>query len=285
MSNVLISKVVKKDKEKIVKFLIENHIYQTTKQNWNNLFEHNWNKIDNFGFQIKNEEEIVGYFGLIFSDQKLKGKTIVNLHSWVVKKEYRSHSIKLLREIMKLKDIILISHSTINQILKIYFKLQWKVLDENYYYIFGTLFSKKNIDLEMITNSNCNLLSNYNKKIYDSHNSYNSVFLKFNIDDNEVVIIGKIKVIKKYIPVFEIMFVSDLYLFNNNISSLIKDIKNKTNTFFCRIDSRFLESNKNLICKKLKMKGFKKIFYAHKENINDLSILNNLYSEIFLLNT
>ena len=99
MKNIKLIQAKNKDKDSIVDFLIKNHIYKTKKENWLNLFESKWCDIDNYGFVLIDENDIVGYFGLIFSNQKyFNNQYTANIHSWVVKPEYRGHSLMLLKE-------------------------------------------------------------------------------------------------------------------------------------------------------------------------------------------
>ena len=287
MKNIKLIQAKNKDKDSIVDFLIKNHIYKTKKENWLNLFESKWCDIDNYGFVLIDENDIVGYFGLIFSNQKyFNNQYTANIHSWVVKPEYRGHSLMLLKEIIKLNNVFFISHSTINSILKIYFRYNWKILDENYYYIFGSLYPNKKIKIENITENNFNSLSSFNKKIYLDHSKYNAIFFKIIVDNEEIFIIGKSKKIKRIIKFFEILYVSNIELFNSYGYKFINSLKSKTNSLFCRVDSRFIRNQKKMISIKYKMKNTKKIFFSKDVIKNEnLCMLNNLYSEIFLLDT
>ena len=84
---------------------------------------HKWSNKNYFGYCLRNEtNEIVGYFGLIFSENnQYENLGYANITSWCVNKNYRKHSMKLLNSAMQEKNYILTSHSTTNEILKIYF--------------------------------------------------------------------------------------------------------------------------------------------------------------------
>ena len=50
MKNIKLVQAKIEDKERIVDFLINNHIYKTKEENWRNLFENKWCNVDNYGF-------------------------------------------------------------------------------------------------------------------------------------------------------------------------------------------------------------------------------------------
>tara|TARA_Y100000768_G_C23975731_1_gene682948 strand:+ start:1826 stop:2689 length:864 start_codon:yes stop_codon:yes gene_type:complete len=287
MKNIKVIQAKYTDRHNIVNFLIQNHVHKTHKENWLNLFEHKWSELDNYGYLLKDNENLVGYFGLIFSNHKFfDGHLNANIHSWVVKKNYRQYSLKILSEAMKLENVLFISHSTINEILKIYYKYNWKILDENYYIIFGALNFQNNLKIEEITKLNNDFLNQDHKKIYLDHNKYNARFFKVIYNQKEIFLIGKNRKFKKIFNYFEILYVSDLNFLNENSFRFINLLKKQTKSIFLKIDSRFIFNPKKLILKKLKINNTKKIFFCKKKIKKEIiSKYENLYSEIFLLDT
>ena len=54
------------------------------------------------------KKKIVGFFGIIFSDTHFdQNFQFANVTTWVVKKEYRGHSIKLLKKSWKMINLYL----------------------------------------------------------------------------------------------------------------------------------------------------------------------------------
>tara|TARA_Y200000002_G_scaffold127680_1_gene105214 strand:+ start:6837 stop:7700 length:864 start_codon:yes stop_codon:yes gene_type:complete len=287
MKNISIVQAKKNHQNIIIEFLIKNHVWKAPKSKWLNIFNNNWSNVNNYGYILFDDEEIVGYFGLIFShNQHLKFNYTANIHSWVVLPKYRAYSLWLLRKVVTLENTFFISHSTINKILKIYYKFNWKILDESHYYLFGSFSFGSKAMTELIDHNNYQLLPGDIKNIYNDHKEYNSIFMKLTIEKKSIYMIGKIKKFKKIFNFFEIIYISDVVLFNIYIDRLIRKIKKATNCSFLRIDSRFIKSPKKLISKKMKIKNFKKIYFC-KNNINCSEYINihNLYSEIFLLDT
>ena len=114
INNITLARAEYIDKDKISKFLIENHGHKETQDVWRKLFLHEWSDKNYYGYCLKNENmEIVGYFGLIFTKfNKYENYGYANITSWCVKKNYRKYSLKLLTAAMQENDYILTSHTT-----------------------------------------------------------------------------------------------------------------------------------------------------------------------------
>jgi len=286
MKNISIKEVQYNDKFKIIEFLYNNYPDKIEKSTWEKLFEYKWNPLNKFGYSLEFENEIIGYFGLIFSKNLIyKDYLTANINSWYVKPAFRRYSLKLIKEVIKMNKIFFISHSTINSILDIYFFFNWKVFEESYYIFLKSFYkSNKVFNVEIINNNNPNFKNNINNKIYFDHKEYGCIFLKIYSESEELMIIGKLK--KKFLTYLDIIYISDLEFFNKNAYLFVNKIKLSTNTFFLKIDSRFIKNCKNILKIKFKFKTYKKIYFC-SENIKDLNLanINNIYSEYFLLNT
>jgi len=194
MTNIKIFQAKKKDENQIIDFLINNHEWKASKLIWKNIFNNNWCDLDNFGYMLKDKNKIVGYFGIIFSKNKNHNfRYTANIHSWIVKPEYRGYSLLLLKKAMGLEDTLFISHSTINRILKIYYRYDWKILDDEQYYLLGYYYSNSNFKTKLINNENYTDLSENNKKIYLDHKDYYSIFFKILIGGKKILVIVKKK--------------------------------------------------------------------------------------------
>src|SRR5215468_5831498 len=67
-------------------------------ENWRQLFvDHSGLQNDRFGWVLVDGDEVVGFIGTIFSDRTIRGQTVrlCNLSNWIVKQEYRMHSLAL----------------------------------------------------------------------------------------------------------------------------------------------------------------------------------------------
>ena len=268
---------------KIVKFLIENHLYKTNKNKWYALLEHQWSLINYRGYCLMDDKKIVGFFGIIFSDfYKDRDLKFANVTTWVVNKNYRGHSIKLLKKIMENDEYILISHSTINNILKIYFRYGWKIFEDKYFLVFQNPLRKIKSQIPLRISgkypNNKHLI-----KILDDHRDYKFFYKLMIFDSEEFLIIGKEKYYKRYFKYIEIYFISDVKFFNNHMDMIYHLLKSEIKFSFLKIDKRFIEKKSKLIFFEKDYKNIKKIYFSKKIHSFDHNLINNLYTENFLL--
>lgn len=269
--------------EQIVEFLIENHPYKTDKKNWYALLEHQWSLVNFKGYCLIDNKKIVGFFGIIFSDfYNNRDLKFANVTTWVVNKDYRGHSMKLLKKIMENDEYILISHSTIDSILKIYFRYGWKLFENKYFLIFQNPFlkSKENLPLNISDDISSNKSF---KKIINDHRGYNFFYKLIIFGTKEFLIVGKEKIYKKYFKYIEIYFVSDVKFFNDYLDKIFSLIKLNIKFSYMKIDKRFIEKKSKLIFFEKEYKNIKKIYFSKKIQNFDHQLINNLYTENFLL--
>ena len=91
---IKVTPIKKKDLINLAKF-VENNTnikFQRAKK----LISCKWEKkIKNFGFMLKDNNTIVGYWGCLYSSRTINNKKIIfgNMTNWVVQKKYRQHSL------------------------------------------------------------------------------------------------------------------------------------------------------------------------------------------------
>ena len=74
------------------------------KETWHNLFIPQWDgQVEPLGYVLMDENEIVGYIGLITVQRNIHGQRqeIMDLASWTVKEQYRGHAISMLFPFIK----------------------------------------------------------------------------------------------------------------------------------------------------------------------------------------
>ena len=104
---VTIKKATAKDAEKILSLLYELNSHNRARDDWRRLFQLHWNdKQGYFGYVMYDGDQAVGFLGLLFSQRVIRGKetTFCNINSWLVKKEYRRQSLRLLFPVLELHD-------------------------------------------------------------------------------------------------------------------------------------------------------------------------------------
>ncbi len=94
------------DFEKVYPLLLEFNNDHLTKEHWRQLFvDHSGCQNGRFGSILFDREAAVGFIGATFSERTFGGEThsICNMSNWIVKNEYRSHSLGLLSKVVASK--------------------------------------------------------------------------------------------------------------------------------------------------------------------------------------
>src|SRR5262249_43902633 len=108
-------------------------------ENWRQLFvDHSGLQNDRFGWVLVDGDEVVGFIGTIFSDRTIRGQTVrlCNLSNWIVKQEYRMHSLALHGRVIADKSVTVTNMSPTPQVLKLIEKLGFTVMDKSERIIF-----------------------------------------------------------------------------------------------------------------------------------------------------
>lgn len=106
-----------------------------TKQEWRNIFYYDWKgKEDCIGYHLEKDNQIVGFIGLIFSIRIIENKPhkFCNITSLIVKKNYRTATILLLRKLKDYPDTIFIGFGLTNEAYQLYTKLGFVELEDKY---------------------------------------------------------------------------------------------------------------------------------------------------------
>ena len=231
----------------------------------------------------KNETEIVGFLGTIFSERKIE-HSIFNhcyLHSWIVDENYRKQSFRLILPILE-KKLFISTFSPIKSLEGLYKKLGFNVKNFSSKIIFTlptNFYKQKKVAISEDKSFYENVLSDDLKKIYKDHlllkNDIIFVYFNNNIKDHILIIVKK-KYKKKIIPVLEIIYVSNSLKYKKNEKNINYELIKRFKT--CILKENFFGNNsifsENYFFSKIKNK---KAFY---KNIPEKFNFDFLYSEI-----
>ena len=231
---------------------------------------------------MENERNIVGFLGTIFSKRIINEKPIEHcyLHSWVVYERYRLQAFKLILPILK-KDIFISTYSPIKSLEGLYRKLEF---EEDHFYSKLTLslpffkLEKKQITLNKNADIFQEYLLNQDKKILDDHNFTNTdkmlIYFDKNKNDNIFIIVKK-RIKFKFIPILEIIYISDLNKFKYYENEINFKLMKKFKTILFKIN--YLNNNKVFSKNYLFTKIVKKnVYYFNKPKDFNFDVL---YSE------
>jgi hypothetical protein len=231
---------------------------------------------------IENDKNIVGFLGTIYSKRTINEILVEHcyLHSWVVLKKFRLQAFKLILPILK-KNIFISTYSPVKSLEGLYRKFDF---DESHFYsklILSLPFlnlRKKKITLNKNADISQEYLLSQDKKIFNDHNFTNIDKMMIYFDDNKndnIFIIAKKRKKFEFIPILEIIYISDFEKFND----YEKDINLKLMREFKTILFKINYSKNNEIFSKnhfLTRITKKNVYYFNKpKNFN----FDVLYSE------
>ena len=78
-------------------------------------------------------DEVVGFVSTILSERMIRGETVrlCNTSSWIVKREYRAHSLALHAKVIADKSVTVTNLSPTLQVLKLLEKLGFTLMDKS----------------------------------------------------------------------------------------------------------------------------------------------------------
>ena len=271
--------VKQKDLPNLAKF-IENNTeikYKKAKK----LISCKWEKsIKNYGFMLKHNNIIVGYWGCLYSSRIINNKKIIfgNMTNWVVKKEYRQYSLILLVPIIKQSKCVITNFTANKKVSKILELFGFKKLDDgeitfNFFSgLFKNFFDIKTKIKEV--SSSTKLKKNFQSIIHD-HNNFKIIPLILSFNEKKVFCLFLKRPGGKFGNV-KLMYSNDYQFVIQKINKIINFFIKKHRIFSISIDKRFVQSNKLFF---LKETSKNKYFFSEKK-INRKNI-DLLYSEFF----
>jgi acetoacetyl-CoA synthetase len=122
------------DFERVYPLLLEFKNSHLTKEQWRQLFvDHSGLQNDHFGWVLVDDNDVVGFVSTILSERTIRGETVrlCNTSSWIVKHEYRAHSLALHAKVVADKNVTVTNLSPTSQVLKLLEKLGFTLMDKS----------------------------------------------------------------------------------------------------------------------------------------------------------
>jgi acetoacetyl-CoA synthetase len=122
------------DFEYVYPLLLEFNNPYLDKEHWRQLFvDHSGLQNDHFGWVLVDGCEVVGFVGTIWGKRTIRGETVrlCNTSSWIVKPEYRAHSLALHAKVIADKSVTITNLSATPQVLKLLEKLGFTLMDKS----------------------------------------------------------------------------------------------------------------------------------------------------------
>jgi len=267
------------DFDRIYPLLEEMNNARLRREDWFRLFQDHWS-IDEFspGIVLELEDEIVGYIGTIYSRQMVDGtpRLFCNLTTWIVREEFRSHSIMMIFSLVRRKDVVLTSFSSNDVTYEVYKKLGFR--DGNrgkrIVYPFPSFGSNK---YELLTDASEieKEISKENRELFDAHKNFGNVYILARFNGDECLIMG---VSDK--ELLNICFVSNEAFLQKHLTHLRNRIMSKCGAKKIIVDEQLLNNAPLLLSRKVIWGNP----YQYKAAKNEILSPTPVYSEIFVLN-
>jgi acetoacetyl-CoA synthetase len=122
------------DFERIYPLLLEFKNPHLDKDDWRQLFvDHSGLQNGHFGWVLVNGDEVVGFVSTILSERMIRSERVrlCNTSSWIVKREYRAHSLALHAKVIADKSVTVTNLSATPQVLKLLEKLGFTPMDKS----------------------------------------------------------------------------------------------------------------------------------------------------------
>jgi len=280
-----IKKVSGEDFEVVYPLLRQLNNSHISKYEWKQLFINHWGaQEDYFGYALIDRGRAVGFLGLMFSSVMINHTQhkFCNFTSWVVQKESRGESIKLLIPVLRLQGYTLTSHTMSLDTYFIFRKMGFRDLERSLVIIppLPKLrgFSKSH---RVMVNSPtiAQFLDEENLKIYHDHSNLNTHYILVQTKHAQCFIVAT-RPIKKNLPFAHLHYVSDLNIFAKCIEKIRLVVCLQLKAAALLVDKRCLRGEK--ISRSweytLPQPRLYKSDYLNKDDIT------TLYSELILLN-
>tara|TARA_Y100000385_G_scaffold277360_1_gene324228 strand:- start:471 stop:1334 length:864 start_codon:yes stop_codon:yes gene_type:complete len=261
-----------------------------SKEQWKHIFQQPFNNgEDNCGYALFDDEKVVGFLGYIYSEKLIGNKLnkFCNLTTWVVDEEYRNNSLQLIYPILKMKDYCITNYIPAKNVYDVSKKLGFKDLD-----VFENIILPVINPIKCFYN-NCSFITKldditaflekakdlYLLKVVNQHKLYRCSFVLIKSKlSYSLILFTRTK--RKKITFANIQFISNKKLFYTSLDRFKIMLMWRFKIISPIIENRNLIEGNQLLSIKLKFKNPQ----IYRGEINDTSMIDNLFSELILLN-
>jgi hypothetical protein len=280
---VTIEKAFSEDFERVYPLLLDFNLPRLSRDDWRRLFTSNWQSPQEYcGHLLLQDGEVKGYLGLLFSTRRINNRVekFCNMTSWIVREECRSQSLRLLLELLKLKDHTITNFTpsqTVAAILRRVGFAEIRTDQRLLFPVFGLALSgsryRCTFDLEQIRRG----LNPVDQAIFDDHQSFNCRHVLVSDGADHCYLTMKNKV-HRHLPFARIHYLSNRALFLEAVDSVRTRLCRKLKTAGLMIDMRYLDARELRFSREYQ--GGLAFIRSESLGKNDI---DTLYSEVVLL--
>ena len=283
--------------------LLHWHDPTLAKAAWQRIFDYAWaHDNPHCGYGLFDGEDAVGFIGFIFSERSLSYQSasstpfkFCNLTTWIVKPQYRGHSLSLMMPVMRMKDYTITDLSASDDVIEVSKRLGFEILDDAVDILlpYGwSAYGQKGYDRpykELVVALNNSILLGEStteislppveQKIFNDHRRYahcHQLVLKLGKACCHVVYTLNREAQLSY---SHIHFISDRALFEQHQRTIRQQIVRQSGLPLIIIDSRLCASTKLPLSYRLPLSSPR--IYRSSQLVP--TQIDNLYSELMLL--
>lgn len=239
---------------------------------------------DYFGYALTDGAKIVGLSGMIFSQRAIRGNIVrfCNLHSWIVKPEYRAKSLLLIKPALDLKYHTLTDLTPSDEVFQILKRFGFADLDRTAI-VLPPLPWKRSAGhsaIDQMTDSPEQYAAELDAtdlQIYQDHQGIDCGHLLLHAPEGYCYVVFS-RVEQRLRPHCFVHYISDTRLFAEHHAAIRSRLMRSTGTRFAVVDGRLLADVK--VPFTLRIRASKKLFRSQQVEPRDV---DSLYSEMAYL--
>lgn len=279
--------------------LLDWHDPSLGKSAWQRIFDYAWAHESPYcGYALFEGREAVGFIGFIFSDRAFSSISrssakFCNLTTWVVKPQYRGHSLALMMPVVRMKDRTITDLSAGDGVIKVSKRLGFKVLDDAVKILLPQGLSAQEMadglsgatlaDSIFADEAIASLsLPSVAQTIYQDHRLYPNCHQLVLKTDGQCCHVVYTLNCEAELSYSHVQYISNLSLFEQYQVAIRQHIIRQSGLPLIAIDLRLIESIKLSFSYHLPLSSAR-IYRPASASSMPLSQIDNLYSELILL--
>ena len=254
------------------------------KEQWKKIFVPPWKTPEDFcGYLLLRDGEVKGYLGLVFSERMLNGQAekFCNLTSWIVQEDSRSESLKLLLEVLKLKDYTVTNFTASPTVATIMNKIGFTEFAVHQRVLlplpaFGFTRGRR---CEFDEGAIRSKLSGEELRIFDDHRELGCRHLLLQSERGDCYVVLK-NTVRKHLPWARVHHLSNAAVFHECMESLVVRVCLRLRVWGVMVDERYVEGYRFRASVSY---PHQRRAYFKSKSVVDKNLIDTLYSEVVIL--
>jgi len=255
------------------------------KDDWKKIFVTPWKTTEDFcGYVLLRDDEVKGYLGLVFSERLLNNRAekFCNMTSWIVAPDSRSQSLKMLLEVLKLKDYTLTNFTASPTVATILSKLgftEFAVHQRVLLPLPRLPLTRRALRCEFDASAIKSKLSDENLRIFNDHAQLDCRHLLLQSDRGDCYVVLK-NIVRKRLTWAKVHYLSNRQIFHECMENLIARICFRLRVCGVMVDERYVEGYRFRTSVSY---PHQRRAYFKSNSVTDQNLIDTLYSEVVIL--